>query len=97
MEFLGRRDPSNFLVIFFGRNRRMKYKSVISIKDCLILRKLRMVNRYCGNWSAPCSNNVNRIRVNGCSCLLVEEKFLNQEISRNDIDGGEKIVVLIIK
>jgi len=69
----------------------MKYKSVIYIKDYLILRKLRMANRYCGNWSAPCSNNVNRITVNGCSCLFVQEKFLNQEI-RNDIDGGGKTV-----
>jgi len=53
-----------------------------------------MVNRYYENWSAPRSN-VNRISVE-CEWrgppLFFEEKFLNLEINRNDIDVGEKMV-----
>lgn len=44
--------------------------------------------------SAPRSNNVNRIRAaewRGVRVLFLEEKFLNQEINRNDVDGGEKM------
>jgi len=58
-----------------------------------------MVNRYYENWSAPRSNNVNRISVE-CewrgSPLFFEEKFLNLKINGNDIDVGEKMVVVLI-
>lgn len=73
-----------------------EYKSVISIKHCLILRELRMVNRYRENWSAPRSLTMlialeRQSGGGGSRFLFLEEKFLNQEINRNDVDGGEKM------